>query len=295
MDAVAPQPLVAFAPAKVNLSLRVVGRRPDGYHALVSLVAFATVGDRLILVPGGPPRLQVSGPTAAVAGPEHDNLVLKAARRLAEGVAGLEAGLFLLRKRLPAAAGIGGGSSDAAAALRLLARLNGLAEDDARLRAAAAATGADVPVCLGALPRMMSGVGDVLSAPLRLPPLAAVLVNPRVAVPTGDVFARLAASPAAAEPPVPTPPVAWEPLLRWLAGEPNDLEPPAMALQPAIAAALAALRTLPGCRLARMSGSGATCFGLFASAAAARAAARTLRAARRGWWVRPTVLGAAAR
>ena len=179
------------APAKINLTLRVLGRRADGYHELESLVAFAGVGDALTFAPGGALTLAVSGPTAQAAGDNADNLVLKAARALAGRIAGLTLGGFALSKRLPVAAGLGGGSADAAAALRLLARANGVALDDPRLMQAAQATGSDVPVCLDPKPRLMRGVGDVLSAPLDLPRLFAVLVNPGVAVSTRDVFAAL--------------------------------------------------------------------------------------------------------
>jgi len=153
------------APAKVNLTLRVLGRRADGYHELESLVAFAGVGDALTFVPGDALTLIVSGPTAPAAGDNADNLVLKAARALAERIAGLTLGRFALSKRLPVAAGLGGGSADAAAALRLLAQANEIAPDDPRLMQAAQATGADVPVCLDPRPRLMRGVGEVY--PLR--------------------------------------------------------------------------------------------------------------------------------
>src|SRR6266436_2792294 len=179
------------APAKVNLTLRVLGRRADGYHDIESLVAFAGVGDALTFTPGGALALAVGGPTAAAAGDVADNLVLKAARALAERVEGLKLGRFTLSKRLPVSAGLGGGSADAAAALRLLARANRMAPDDPRLLQAARATGADVPVCLDPRARLMRGIGDILSDPLDLPKLPAVLVNPGVAVPTRDVFAAL--------------------------------------------------------------------------------------------------------
>src|ERR1700748_1617207 len=186
------------APAKVNLTLRVIGRRADGYHEIESLVAFAGVGDALTFTPGSAVALSVGGPTAAAAGEIADNLVLKAARALAERVERLKLGRFTLSKRLPVAAGLGGGSADAAAALRLLARANDLAPDDPRLMQAARATGADVPVCLDPRPRFMRGIGDVLSDPLDLPRLFAVLLNPGVSVATKDVFAALAV-PAAEE------------------------------------------------------------------------------------------------
>lgn len=288
----AARALTEVAPAKVNLTLHVVARRADGYHDIESLVAFAGFGDRLDLVPGAPPELALRGPTAAAAGPAADNLVLKAAQELAARVAGLRRGRFVLDKRLPVAAGLGGGSADAAAALRLLARANGIDPADARLLDAARATGADVPVCLDPRPRLMAGIGDRLGPPLALPALPAVLVNPGVAVATRDVFAALVLGPARA------------PALRLPAGAParaaliaalchgrNDLEPPAIAHAPVISEVLAALRADPGCRLARMSGSGATCFGLFEQARAATAAARALRAAHPAWWVRATTLG----
>jgi len=226
--------------------------------------------------------------------------VLKAARALAERIAGLTLGSFALSKRLPVAAGLGGGSADAAAALRLLARANGVALDDPRLMQAAQATGSDVPVCLDPKPRLMRGVGDVLSAQLDLPRLFAVLVNPGVAVSTRDVFAalNLASRPTSSGDSSSSPLVVegWggEPtaFVTALAKDRNDLEAPAIELEPAIAEVLSVLHELPDCRLARMSGSGATCFGLFPTNAAAAAAARTLRVGYPQWWVRATVLGA---
>jgi 4-diphosphocytidyl-2-C-methyl-D-erythritol kinase len=290
----AARELSEFAPAKVNLTLHVLGRRPDGYHEIESLVAFADVGDRLTFHPGERLELDVRGPTAAASGANSDNLVLKAARALAERVGGLRTGRFTLDKQLPVAAGLGGGSSDAAAALRLLAKHNDLSLDDETVRAAARATGADVPVCLDAKARMMRGIGEILSDQIALPRLSAVLVNPGVAVPTRDVFAALAA------PALSTlmksddrmtigPDVAG--LLSALAERRNDLERPASRLQPIIADVLAALRACRGCRLARMSGSGATCFGLFGSAGAAEEAGREMQTAQPGWWVRATALG----
>ncbi|MEA2929527.1 MAG: 4-diphosphocytidyl-2-C-methyl-D-erythritol kinase [Hyphomicrobiales bacterium] len=288
-----------FAPAKVNLTLHVIGRRPDGYHEIESLVVFADVGDRLTFSPGGALELVVRGPTAAAAGPEGGNLVLKAARRLAERVEGLELGRFTLDKRLPVAAGLGGGSSDAAAALRLLARHNDIALEDPRVHEAARLTGADVPVCLDPRARMMCGIGERLSAPMTITSLPAVLVNPGVSLPTKDVFEKLAARASAA----PHDPLS---LLSSPAGQDgkrgrfdmtslsdarNDLEPPAIALQPVIAETLSALRAAAKCRLARMSGSGATCFALFESGRAATAAARTLRANHPHWWVRAATFG----
>jgi 4-diphosphocytidyl-2-C-methyl-D-erythritol kinase len=288
------------APAKVNLTLRVLGRRPDGYHELESLVVFASVGDTLSFTPGPDLTLAVRGPTAVAAGDLAENLVLKAARALAERTEGLKLGRFALSKRLPVAAGLGGGSTDAAAALRLLARQNRIPIDDPRVMAAARATGADVPVCLDPRPRMMRGIGELLSPPLRLPALPALLINPRVSVATRDVFAALNAGPVGQQLAAALVEAEWggagpaparDEVIAFVARHGNDLEAPAIALHPAIAQALAALRAFAGCRLARMSGSGASCFGLFDSGRAAAAAARALRVAQPQWWIRPTVLG----
>jgi 4-diphosphocytidyl-2-C-methyl-D-erythritol kinase len=286
--------LAELAPAKVNLTLRVLGRRADGYHELESLVAFARVGDRLDFAPGEALALDVRGPFAAAAGSLADNLVLKAARSLAGLVDRLGLGRFALMKELPVAAGLGGGSADAAAALRLLARANRLAPDDPRLTAAARATGADVPVCLDPRARVMGGIGELLSAPLDAPSLPAVLVNPGVPLATKDVFAAFAAAPsasAAAFDATPALLASVDTAFAALANGRNDLEPAAIELCPAVADVLAALAATPGCRLARMSGSGATCFGLYPSKHAADAAARSIEAAHRGWWVRASVLG----
>jgi 4-diphosphocytidyl-2-C-methyl-D-erythritol kinase len=287
-------PLSENAPAKVNLTLRVLGRRADGYHELESLVAFADVGDTLSLAPGGELSLSVRGRSAGQAGAEADNLVLKAARALAARSPGLRLGAFDLDKRLPVAAGLGGGSADAAAALRLLAQANGIAADDARLFEAARATGADVPVCLDPRPRVMRGIGEILSPPLDLPPLPAVLVNPGVALATKSVFAGWIPAVGQYDPCDPAVIAALtrrEDLLLFLMRQPNDLEYSAIALAPAVAEALQALRGLPGRRLVRMSGSGATCFALFSSAAEAIVAATTLSEKFPQWWVRASRLG----
>ena len=290
----APAPFVENAPAKVNLTLRVLGRRADGYHELESLVTFAEVGDRLSFVPGGELALAVRGPNAVQAGDGADNLVLTAAQSLAARVAGIGLGAFDLDKRLPVAAGLGGGSADAAAALRLLARANNIPADDGRLYDAARVTGADVPVCLDPRPRLMRGIGEILSAPLKLPALPVVLANPGVGLPTKSVFAGW----KPAVPQVLTLDVASlgkitsrEEYLQLLATQANDLESAAIAVEPVIAEVLVALRALIGCRLARMSGSGATCFALFSSAAAAIEAAKTLSGKYPQWWVRPSALG----
>jgi len=292
-----PVPLVDNAPAKVNLTLRVLGRRADGYHEIESLVAFAGCGDRLSFSPGGELALTLCGPSAAQAGEGADNLVCKAARALAARIPDIGLGTFHLDKRLPVAAGLGGGSADAGAALRLLARANGLAGDDPRLYEAARATGADVPVCLNPRARLMRGIGEKLSEPLRLPPLPAVLVHPGVALATKAVFAGWTSA-AAHAPPFDVAAAAKltsrEQLLQLLIKQANDLEGAAIALAPVIADVLAALRALPGCRLARMSGSGAACFALFSSTAAARAAAKILSGKHPHWWVRASTLGSGA-
>lgn len=280
--------LTARAPAKINLTLHVLGRRADGFHDLDSFVAFAGVADRLSFAPGSHLALTVRGPTAAQAGDDADNLVLRAARNLADRVPALKTGAFVLEKRLPVAAGVGGGSSDAAAALRLLADHNGIAADDPRLMDAARATGSDVPVCLDPRARTMRGAGELVGAPLGMPKLFAVLVNPRVGVETAPVFKALGLAPGTvlASPATAPSTITLETIV---AGR-NDLEAPALRVAPVIADVLTNLRTLPAARLARMSGSGATCFALFDTCHAAAHAARTLRAKKPDWWITPTML-----
>jgi len=293
-----------FAPAKINLTLRIGRKRPDGYHDLESLVVFADIGDTLRIAPGEALGLSVEGPTATDSGPPESNLVLKVARATQARIPGLQMGHFYLTKAVPVAAGLGGGSSDAAAALRLLARLNNLPTKDARLMDAARTTGADIPVCLDPSPRIMRGIGEVLSAPLRLPALHAVLVNPRIPVPTAQVFAALAkrradAAPLAIDRDEASRLVeaggnpAFDALVDALTSSSNDLEAPATELFPGIAEAIGALHATRRCRLARMSGSGATCFGLFATADDATEAAARLKREHSGWWVCATILGSA--
>jgi 4-diphosphocytidyl-2-C-methyl-D-erythritol kinase len=285
---------IEHAPAKVNLTLAVIGRRVDGYHDIESLVAFAAIGDTIAFTPGRELALTVRGPTAHAAGPVADNLVLKAARALAERVNGIKWGRFVLSKRLPAAAGIGGGSSDAGAALRLLARANRLTLDDPRLHEAAGAVGADVPVCLDPRARIMRGRGEILSEPVAVPRLPAVLANPGIALSTRAVFAKLVFAAACG----PRSARASEPIaldrdscLSFLSSQSNDLEAPARAIEPAVGETLATLRAISGCRLARMSGSGGTCFALFDSTRAAASAAKALRERHSGWWIRATTIG----
>ncbi len=306
--ATVPKSESTLAPAKINLTLRIFGRRADGFHELESLVAFAPFGDRLTLWPDGSLDLKASGPMAAGAGPLADNLVLRAARAVAERIEGLTLGRFVLFKRLPSGAGLGGGSADAAAALRLIAKANGLSLDDRRIYEAARATGADIPVCLDPRPRAMRGIGEILSAPMVLPKLGIVIVHPGVALPTGPVFKALGLAPGEqlmgrSPPPAMAYPSTFvqaeeggqaakrDALLAWLASEGNDLESAAISIAPQIADVLRAVAGLAGCRLARMSGSGSACFGLFESGRAAAAAARRLAAARPSWWVRAGLLG----
>lgn len=283
-------PLQALAPAKVNLWLHVTGRRPDGYRALDSLVAFADIGDRLSVAPAGDrakePVLTVSGPFAPALGDTSDNLVLRAARALAAHCGIPPAVALHLEKRLPVASGIGGGSADAAAALRLCARLWRADIGSAAMARLALDLGADVPACLAGKTARMTGIGEKLAPLDPAPPAApAVLVNPGMAVSTGQVFEALAGpfSPPAED--------RGGDLAERAAPNRNDLETPAIALVPEIASVLAALRAAPGLRLARMSGSGATCFGLFGSGGEAAAAARAIAAAHPAWWVAACSIG----
>jgi len=266
--------LARFAPAKVNLFLHVTGKRADGYHVLDSLAVFPAVGDVVGAQAAEDLSLKISGRFGAALQAESDNLLLRAARALRPG-----AGVALsLEKNLPVASGIGGGSADAAAALRLLAELW---EIEAPLHEIALGLGADVPVCLESASARMGGVGEILRPAPRLPSFGMVLVNPGVAVPTPSVFrARQGAFSAPAELPE-----AWEDgaaMARDLARTTNDLQAPAIGLEPVIGEVLAVLEKLPGALLARMSGSGATCFAIFATQAAATAAAEAIE--RPEWW-----------
>ncbi|GAC1340958.1 MAG: 4-(cytidine 5'-diphospho)-2-C-methyl-D-erythritol kinase [Acetobacteraceae bacterium] len=265
------------ARAKVNLFLHVLGRRPDGYHLLDSLAVCPGAADEVRAEPAEALTLAVEGPFAA--GLADDNLVLRAARALAAAAGGRGARL-VLDKRLPVASGIGGGSADAAATLRLLTRLWGVAVPPAALAAIALELGADVPVCLLAEPARMGGIGELLGVAPILPACGIVLVNPGVAVSTAEVFR--ARDSGFSEPAVLPPRWADAPAMATdLAALRNDLEAPALRLCPPVGEVLAWLRTQPGCLLARMSGSGATCFGLFAEEGAAQAVAARGPSA---WW-----------
>lgn len=268
------------APAKVNLSLHITGRRADGYHLLDSLVVFTEIGDSVQAVPSDKGlSLQVTGPEANGLTGEGDNLVLRAAQVMrSDGLA------LTLDKHLPVASGIGGGSSDAAATLRLIARMTGRPLPDDVL-----SLGADVPVCLTAQPCRMRGIGDLVTLVPPLPQMAMVLVNPRIGVSTPAVFNALKARD---NPAMPADLPAWagfDALIDWLAVQRNDLQAPACNLVPAIGHVLTALRDA-GSALSRMSGSGATCFGLFQTITQAQKAADALALAHPGWWVRATGL-----
>lgn len=278
-----------FAPAKVNLALHVTGRRADGYHLLDSLVAFADLGDRLTAVPARSLSLTVGGPFAAGVPTDESNLVLRAARALAQARGVVLGATLRLTKSLPHAAGIGGGSSDAAAAIRLLSHLwkvPPLAPDDP----AVLALGADVPVCLAApAPQRLEGIGERLSPIPPLPACAIVLVNPMEEVPTRAVFAAMARRD---NPPLTPPPAGadFAAFADWLSQQRNDMAEAAQAIAPGIARALTRLQAAPGVAVARMSGSGATCFGLCRDLATAKRVAAAIQIAEQGWWVAPAPL-----
>ncbi|MEE2862379.1 MAG: 4-(cytidine 5'-diphospho)-2-C-methyl-D-erythritol kinase [Pseudomonadota bacterium] len=268
--------LVEAAPAKLNLALHVTGRRDDGYHLLDSLVCFAAAGDVVSAEPGQL-SLRIDGPFAEGLSADDDNLCLRAAR-----MAGLDARIRLT-KNLPVASGIGGGSADAAAVLRLARRMGSdLPQMPERL-------GADVPVCVASVPARMQGTGEILTPVPPLPPLHLVLANPRIALSTPQVFARLARRDNAPLPQVPSF-ADVHALVAWLAATRNDLEPAAIDAAPVIAEVLRAL-TANGAAFVRMSGSGATCLGIFERPETAQAAAAVL--ARHGWWAVATELAPA--
>ena len=283
------------APAKLNLSLRVVARRADGYHELESLVAFAGLCDWLGFEPGDDLMLEVLGPRAREAGPVHKNLVVRAARSLDRHIPALRLGRFQLIKRLPAAAGLGGGSADAAAALCLLATEVGLPVDDPRVLAVARATGADVLACLSPQAKTIRGFGDELSPAIRLPATFAVLVNPQVQAPTPKVFAALdlAASKLNSEaasrraPAIGSGPTA---ILDFRGLGQNDLEAAAIRVAPPIDTVLKRLSLITEARATGMSGSGATCFALFGDRRSAAVTRRSLAAEHPEWWVQTTDL-----
>jgi 4-diphosphocytidyl-2-C-methyl-D-erythritol kinase len=282
------------ARAKINLTLHIRGRLDNGYHDLESLVAFADLGDDVTLVAGERLSLTISGPEAKGLAATSENHILKAAEALRALKPDLRMGHFHLLKRLPIASGMGGGSADAAAALRLLVKLNGLHLDDPRVIEAARHTGADVPVCLQSQARMMRGIGDALDQPYALPSLFAVLVNPRMTTPTPDVFKaiglRLGEQRPSSQHEAFTGFRAAGDVVHYLARHGNDMEAAAISLVPHITTVKAALQsTMPA--LVRMSGSGATLFALHADCRAAAHAAKTIRLTHPDWWVKATVIG----
>jgi 4-diphosphocytidyl-2-C-methyl-D-erythritol kinase len=280
--------IVEAARAKVNLALHILGRRADGYHDLDSIVVFADLADRLTLTPAEDWSLEIAGHFAGDLGNGADNLVLGAAKALEQLLPGrIRPARLRLDKNLPVASGIGGGSADAAAAIRGLLRLGGIAQEKIDLARLAVTLGADVPVCLYGKTCRMTGIGERIEPLTDVPRMPALLVNPGVAVATAEVFRRLALPPGQAGfGPMPR---REGDVLAWLGACRNDLQPAAVTLVPAVGVVLDKLASSSGCRLARMSGSGATCFGLFEGIDAAEAAAQRMRA--HGWWAAPTMLG----
>ncbi|MCR6673521.1 4-(cytidine 5'-diphospho)-2-C-methyl-D-erythritol kinase [Devosia ginsengisoli] len=281
------EPLLQRAPAKVNLALHVTRRREDGYHDLESLVVFADVADELEAVPASADALTIGGPFAGALGVGETNLVSRAVAAFrARWPDAVATGLALhLTKNLPVAAGIGGGSADAAAALRLMAGLSNRPIILAELADMAAGLGADVPACLVSTPLVARGVGEVLAPLPEFPACHIVLVNPMVPLATADVFRRLRAHDNYPLPELPTPLTRPAQLGIWLAETRNDLQPPAVKLVPVIGDIVVQLAETQGCMLARMSGSGATVFGLFGSSGQAHQAAQVMRAAHPDHWV----------
>jgi 4-diphosphocytidyl-2-C-methyl-D-erythritol kinase len=283
-----------FAPAKINLALAVTGRRPDGYHLLDTLVVFAEFGDVVEAGPDDALSLAIDGPFAMPLSADDGNLVLRAANRLqtwARRSGGQMPGASLrLTKSLPVAAGLGGGSADAAAALRALNRLWRLGLGTGQLAGLGAELGADIAMCLHSRALRATGIGATIAPLERLPALPLVLVNPGVPLSTRDVFARVRGRFSDGLPPLP-PLFTLSQLIEWLGRAGNDLTPSACALAPGIAETIAALDEAPGCRLARMSGSGASCFGIFDDQPSAQRAAQMLSAAHPSWWVRATSAG----
>ncbi|KRA55973.1 4-(cytidine 5'-diphospho)-2-C-methyl-D-erythritol kinase [Devosia sp. Root635] len=281
------EPLLQLAPAKVNLALHVTHRREDGYHDLESLVVFADVADELQAEPADTDTLVISGPFAKALGVGETNLVSRAVAAFrARWPDAVKARLALhLTKNLPVAAGIGGGSADAAAALRLMAGLSSRPIAVPDLADMAATLGADVPACLVSMPLVARGVGEVLAPLPEFPACHIVLVNPMVPLATADVFRRLRAHDNYPLPELPSPLTRPAQLGIWLAETRNDLQPPAVKLVPVIGDIVAHLGETQGCMLARMSGSGATVFGLFGSSGQAHQAAQVMRAANPDHWV----------
>lgn len=282
------------APAKINLFLHLVGRRADGFHLLDSLIAFTDYGDELTAEAVGDLSLAIDGPFASGLSPTEDNLVIRAARLLMAEGAVKQGARLRLTKNLPVASGIGGGSADAVAAIKALTQLWGLQITAGRLAELALQLGADLPVCLAGRASFVGGIGEDIRPLPPMPDLQILLVNPLIPLPTIEVFRRRAAGPQGSQF---SDPGRWsetlatdDELFRRLADCRNDLTDAAIAIVPAIADVLEAIGGQPGCRLARLSGSGATCFGLFSDAAAARTAAAAILKLTPGWWAVATRL-----
>lgn len=279
------------AHAKVNLTLKVLGRRADGYHELESLVTFASLHDVVTLEPDAPHALAVGGPFAH--GIAHENILARALALLRQSEPRLAIGSVTLEKNLPVAAGLGGGSADAAALLRTVSVANGNYAARIPWHDIAAKLGADVPVCLGDRPALMRGTGELLTPVARLPEANAVIINPLQPLPTGDVFRALGAAALASaprQPPLPPELHRLANLIDYMRAHGNDLEAPATQQLPVIAEIKATLQAEPGCRIAAMSGSGPTCFGIFASWAQTVQAAERIAGTHGDWWVKATVL-----
>ncbi len=285
----------AAAPAKINLYLHIVGQRQDGYHLIDSLVGFAGIGDTVSVAPNATIRTTLAGPFAPALDAGEDNLVMQAARALSAH-AGTNAGAAItLTKRLPVAAGLGGGSADAAATLMALMRLWRMTLSDREIEAMALRLGADVPVCLRGHAARLSGIGELIAPAPPLPPAHLVLANPGSQLATADVYVAFDAQPMSLAARAATTrdtlaPQTVNELAEFLAERGNDLEPTAWSLLPEIAEVIDVLRGQRGNLLARMSGSGPTCFGLFAGSAAAAEAAARVTALRPQWWVRAAPL-----
>ncbi|WOF73141.1 4-(cytidine 5'-diphospho)-2-C-methyl-D-erythritol kinase [Parvibaculaceae bacterium PLY_AMNH_Bact1] len=280
--------ILEVANAKINLSLKVKGRLPNGYHQLESLVVFASVADRITCNDADALGLEISGPFADQLIDEKNNLVLNAARVFAGALGRDPSVKFELEKNLPIASGIGGGSADAAAALRAMMRLWG--DPVGSIDGIALQLGADVPVCVRKRPSFMTGVGESIRAVPRLPEIHAVLANPGIGVSTADVFQHLQAGPVDGPERLPLLPgvETLDLLVLWLEENGNDLEVPAMDIAPAIKTVIDELKATAGCRLARMSGSGATCFALYDNPFDSAEAAATLKKKHIDWWVTAT-------
>jgi len=279
-----PRSLRVFAPAKVNLFLHVGERRSDGYHDLESLVAFADVGDNLSFTDSAQSRLDIHGPFAGGLAGDENNLVSRAAVAMSKKFGAARGAHIVLEKNLPVSSGIGGGSADAAATLRGLAKLWGTEADMNTLRGLAESLGSDVPVCVASVPSWMEGRGERITEIASLPGLSMALVNPGVEISTSEIFAALSQRRGVGIRRPSTFTTA-DTLLEFLRATTNDLEPPATAAAPMINDVLGALRSTVGVELARMSGSGATSFALYKDAAHASAAVSALNRAEPSWWV----------